>query len=51
MFGFQLALPSLVWLDHLPLFDCADCGEAALAGSAVIICGETGDTVSLHANM
>ena len=50
VFGFQLALPSLLWLYHLPLFDCGDRGEAALASSAVIICGgrQTGDA---HANM
>lgn len=51
VFGFQLAFPSLLWLDHLPLFDCGDRGEAAMASSAVIICGrrQTGDTVSLPA--
>lgn len=51
VFGFQLTFPSLLWLDHLPLFDCGDHGEAVLASSAVIICGgrQTGGTVSLHA--
>lgn len=52
MFGFQLAFPTLLWLYHFPLFDCGDRGEAALASSAVIICGgkQASNTVSLHAN-